>query len=150
LATLSRIDRKLNHVQALVLAPTFELALQIGHVMETMARFMPYIRIGYAVRDRIVSKRHELVKGRELTVPIVIGTPGTVEDWCQKLHVIDLKKLRLFVVDEADVMISLPGFSQICIDLIKKTVNQDCQTMLFSATYSDEVSCHSRCRHCRQ
>ncbi|CAF5050673.1 unnamed protein product, partial [Rotaria socialis] len=45
----------------------------------------------------------------------------------------------MFVIDEADVMISLPGFSQICIDLVKKTIGKDCQTMLFSATYSDEV-----------
>jgi superfamily II DNA/RNA helicase len=69
----------------------------------------------------------------------VIGTPGTVEDWCRKMKIIDLKKLRMFVIDEADVMISLPGFSQICIDLVKTTVGKDCQTMLFSATYSDEV-----------
>ena len=113
--------------------------MQIGHVMETMAKFLPHIRIAYAVRDPTISKRRELVKGQELNASIVIGTPGTVEDWCQKLKVINLKKLRLFVVDEADVMISLPGFSQICIDLVKNTVGKDCQTMLFSATYSDEV-----------
>jgi len=139
LATLSRIDQNLNYVQALVLVPTFELAIQIGHVMETMAKFLPHIRIAYAVRDPTISKRNQLVKGQELKVPIVIGTPGTVEDWCQKLKVINLKKLRVFVVDEADVMISLAGFSQICIDLVKNTVGKDCQTMLFSATYSDEV-----------
>ena len=129
----------MNYVQALVLAPTFELALQIGHVMEMMAKYLPHIRIAYAVRDPVISKRKELIKGKELEVPIVIGTPGTVEEWARKLRVINLKKLRLFVVDEADVMISLSGFSQICIDLVKNTVTKDCQTMLFSATYSDEV-----------
>ena len=46
----------------------------------------------------------------------------------------------MFIIDEADVMISLSGFSQICLELVKATVGKDCQTMLFSATYSDEVS----------
>ena len=114
--------------------------------METMAKFLPHIRIAYAVRDPVISKRHEHVKGQELTVPIVIGTPGTVEDWCRKLRIINLQKLRMFVVDEADVMISLPGFSQICIDLVKNTVGKDCQTLLFSATYSDEVCCADHLR----
>ncbi|CAF1375182.1 unnamed protein product [Rotaria sp. Silwood1] len=45
----------------------------------------------------------------------------------------------MFVTDGAVFMISLLGFSQICIDLIKNTIAKDCQTMLFSATYSDEV-----------
>ncbi len=139
MATLSRMDPNLNYVQALIVSPTFELALQIGKVIENMAKFLPHIQIAYAVRDRTISKRNEYVKGKELNVPIVIGTPGTVEDWCRKMKIIDLKKLRMFVIDEADVMISVPGFSQTCIDLVKTTVGKDCQTMLFSATYSDEV-----------
>ncbi|CAF3695144.1 unnamed protein product [Adineta steineri] len=138
LATLSRMDPNLDYVQALILSPTFELALQIGKVIENMAKFLPHIKIAYAVRDPTISKRNEYTKGKELNVPIVIGTPGTVEDWCRKMKIIDLKKLRMFVVDEADVMISLPGFSQICINL-KTVMGKDCQTMLFSATYSDEV-----------
>ena len=137
---MSRIDANLHYVQALILSPTFELALQIGKVIENMAKFLPHIQIAYAVRDPTISKRNEHIKGKELTVPIVIGTPGTVEDWCRKMKIIDLKKLRMFIIDEADVMISLSGFSQICIDLVKATVRKDCQTMLFSATYSDEVS----------
>ena len=130
------MDPNLNYVQALILSPTFELALQIGKVIENMAKFLPYIKIAYAVRDPTISKRNEYTKGKELNVPIVIGT---IEDWCRKMKIIDLKKLRMFVVDEADVMISLPGFSQICIDLVKNTMGKDWQTMLFSATYSDEV-----------
>ena len=104
-----------------------------------MAQFLPHIKIAYAVRDPKISKRNEYTKGKELDVPIVIGTPGTVEDWCKKMKIIDLQKLRVFVIDEADVMISLPGFSQICIELVKNSVGRDCQKMLFSATYSDEV-----------
>jgi ATP-dependent RNA helicase DDX19/DBP5 len=40
---------------------------------------------------------------------IVIGTPGTVLDWSTKLRVMDLKKINVFVLDEADVMIDTQG-----------------------------------------
>lgn len=40
---------------------------------------------------------------------IVIGTPGTVLDWCTKLKLIDPKKIKVFVLDEADVMIATQG-----------------------------------------
>ncbi|CAF0820620.1 unnamed protein product [Didymodactylos carnosus] len=139
LATLSRINPNVKSVQALILAPTFELALQIGSVIEKMAKFLPYITIAYAVRDITISKRDQLVRNQLLEENIVIGTPGTVEDYCRKKRVIDLKKLKVFVVDEADVMISTADFKQICIDLVKKTIDKECQTMLFSATYSDEI-----------
>ena len=39
----------------------------------------------------------------------MIGTPGTVLDWCIKQRVVDLKKVRVFVLDEADVMIDTQG-----------------------------------------
>jgi superfamily II DNA/RNA helicase len=133
------MNPNLNYVQALIVSPTFELALQIGKVIENMVKILPHIQIAYTVRDLTILKRNEYVKGKELNVTIVIGTPGTVEDWCRKMKIIDLKKLRMLVIDEADLMISLPSFSQICIDLVKIIVGKDCQTMLFSATYSDEV-----------
>lgn len=40
---------------------------------------------------------------------IVIGTPGTVLDWCLKFKFIDPKKIKVFVLDEADVMIATQG-----------------------------------------
>lgn len=45
----------------------------------------------------------------KLQEQIVIGTPGTVLDWCQKLKFIDPKKIKVFVLDEADVMIATQG-----------------------------------------
>jgi ATP-dependent RNA helicase DDX19/DBP5 len=100
-----------------------------------MAEFFPHIKIAYAIRDSTISKQ----KRKELNVPIVIGTPATVEEWCRKMKIIDLKKLRMFVINEADVMINIANFSQICIDLVQNRIRKDCQTMLFSPTYSDEV-----------
>lgn len=48
-------------------------------------------------------------RGTKLQEQIVIGTPGTVLDWCQKLKFIDPKKIKVFVLDEADVMIATQG-----------------------------------------
>ena len=50
-------------------------------------------------------------RGTEVTKQIIIGTPGTVLDWCFKRKLIDLTKIRVFVLDEADVMIDTQGFS---------------------------------------
>lgn len=48
-------------------------------------------------------------RGTRLQEQIVIGTPGTVLDWCQKLKFIDPKMIKVFVLDEADVMIATQG-----------------------------------------
>jgi ATP-dependent RNA helicase DDX19/DBP5 len=139
IAMLSRIDPAVHGAQALVLVPTFELALQIGSVIEKMAYFLPYIQIAYAVRDSSKSKRASRSRGKPLPEPIVVGTPGTVDEWCRKLRMIDLQQLRVFVVDEADVMIATQGFRANCEDLVKRINKSHCQMLLFSATYSDEV-----------
>ncbi|CAF1448762.1 unnamed protein product [Adineta steineri] len=144
IATISRIDPNIKSPQALILAPTFELALQIGSVIENIAKFLPYIQIAYAVRDQAISKRAERVRGQLLREPIVVGTPGTVEDWCRKMRIIDLQQLNVFVVDEADVMIATGDFRRNCSDLVKNLNISHCQLMLFSATYSDEVMTFAR------
>lgn len=48
-------------------------------------------------------------RGLKLEEQIVIGTPGTMLDWCSKLRFIDPKKIKVFVLDEADVMIATQG-----------------------------------------
>ncbi|CAF2230180.1 unnamed protein product [Rotaria magnacalcarata] len=143
LAILSRIDPSIPIPQALILSPTFELAMQIGSVIERMAQYLPYISIAYAVRNSPTLSSTNLVRGQLLPQPIVIGTPGTVEDWCHRRRIIDLRKLRMCCVDEADVMIATEGFQQTCVGLVKG-LNPACQMMLFSATYSDEVMAFAR------
>ncbi|CAF1421038.1 unnamed protein product [Adineta ricciae] len=139
IAMLSRIDPSIPSVQALVLVPTFELAVQIGSVVERLAQFLPYIQIAYAVRDENLSKRRNRVRNQLIEESVVIGTPGTIEEWCGRLRIIDLKKLRVFVVDEADVMIATQGFRANCVNLVNGINSSTCQMLLFSATYSDEV-----------
>ena len=48
-------------------------------------------------------------RGQKLTDHILIGTPGTMLDWAVKFKVLDMKKVDVFVLDEADVMIDTQG-----------------------------------------
>lgn len=132
LTMLSRVDPSKPYPQALCLAPTYELALQIGYVTEQMSKCMPDVKLGYAVRGNWVER------GQKVNYHIVIGTPGTVLDWCMKLKVLDPKKLDVFVLDEADVMIDTQGHQDQSVR-IQRGLRKDCQMLLFSATYDKQV-----------
>lgn len=132
LTMLSRVKPELPYAQSICLAPTYELAIQIGAVTKQMAKHMPDVKIGYAVRGERVTR------GEKVSYHIVIGTPGTMLDWCLKLRVIDLKKVQVFVLDEADVMIDTQGHQDQSIR-IQRGLSKDCQMLFFSATYDDEV-----------
>jgi ATP-dependent RNA helicase DDX19/DBP5 len=73
-------------------------------------------------------------RGSRLTEHIIIGTPGKVLDWALKFQVFDLKKLTVFVLNEADVMIATSGHQDQCIRIHKK-LSPSCQVMSFSITY---------------
>ncbi|KAK9879617.1 hypothetical protein WA026_006681 [Henosepilachna vigintioctopunctata] len=132
LAMLSKVDATLKYPQVLCLSPTYELAIQTGEVAAHMAKFCPEIEMKYAVRGE------EVPRGVKITEHIIIGTPGKVMDWALKYRVFDLKKINVFVLDEADVMIAQQGHQDQCIR-IHKELRQTCQMMFFSATYDHEV-----------
>jgi superfamily II DNA/RNA helicase len=113
--------------------------MQIGSVIEKLAQYLPYIKIAYAVRDPTISKRANRIDGQILPEPIAIGTLGTVEDWCCRLRVINLSQLRICCIDEADFMIVTNNFQQTCVNIVLDLNRSNCQIMLFSATYSDEM-----------
>ncbi|XP_059474536.1 DEAD-box helicase Dbp80 [Neocloeon triangulifer] len=132
LAMLSRVDLNQNHPQVLCLAPTYELALQIGEVATKMAQFLPAMKIVFAVRGE------DRPRGTRLTDHIIIGTPGKVLDWGVKYKFFDLSKIRVFVLDEADVMIATQGHQDQSFR-IHKYLPSTCQVMFFSATYEQQV-----------
>ncbi|XP_005799028.1 ATP-dependent RNA helicase DDX19B-like [Xiphophorus maculatus] len=132
LAMLSHVNPDNTWTQCLCVAPTYELALQIGQVIEQMGKFCPNVKLAYAIRGNRM-ERH--VKLQE---QIVIGTPGTILDWCTKYKLIDPQKITMFVLDEADVMIAMQGHRDQSIR-IHRLLNKDCQMLLFSATFEDSV-----------
>merc|ERR1712179_768913 len=76
--------------------------------------------------------------GSKISENIIIGTPGKVLDWSIKFKFFDLKKITVFVLDEADVMIATQGHQDQSIR-IHKNLGPHCQMLLFSATYDQAV-----------
>ncbi|NXN10697.1 DDX25 helicase, partial [Indicator maculatus] len=132
LAMLSRVNAAEKHPQCLCLAPTYELALQIGQVIERLGQYCTDTRVTYAIRGNRVRQ------GTVSKEQIVVGTPGTTLDWCFKLKVVDLQRIRLFVLDEADIMIDTQGLSYQSIR-IQRALPKSCQMLLFSATFRERV-----------
>ncbi|TBR39964.1 MULTISPECIES: DEAD/DEAH box helicase [Dyella] len=128
LPILSRIDLKPGKPQALVLAPTRELAIQVAEAFQRYAAHMPGLQVlpiygGQSYGPQL----HALKRG----VQIVVGTPGRVIDHLDR-GTLDLSELRFLVLDEADEMLRM-GF----IDDVEKVLQAtppERQVALFSAT----------------
>src|SRR5665811_1222274 len=104
---LSRIDLTQKTPQALILAPTRELALQVAEAVSTYARHLPGLHVlpiyggqSYGVQ----------LAGLRRGAHVVVGTPGRVIDHLQK-GTLDLTELRFLVLDEADEMLAM-GFQE--------------------------------------
>merc|ERR1712141_647555 len=132
IAILQQIDISLRETQALVLAPTRELAQQIQKVMIALGDYMEaqcHACIGGTnVREDIA----RLSSG----VHVVVGTPGRVFDMINR-RALNTRHIKMFVLDEADEMLSR-GFKDQIYDVFK-TLNEDIQVILLSATMPIDV-----------
>ena len=132
LLSRSKPSKGKHHVKALILTPTRELAAQVGESVGLYGKHLPFkstiIFGGVKINPQIVALR----KG----VDIVIATPGRLLDHLAQ-KTIDLSHVNFFILDEADRMLDM-GF----INDIRKVLEvlpKQKQTLLFSATYSDEI-----------
>jgi ATP-dependent RNA helicase DeaD len=129
LPVLSNLDPyETKKPQALVLAPTRELALQVCEAFEKYAAQLPNIRVlpvygGQGYGPQLTALRRG--------VHVVVGTPGRIMDHLDK-GTLDLSELKFLVLDEADEMLSM-GFSE-DIETILADTPDDKQVALFSAT----------------
>ena len=132
IGTLSTLDKSLRECQALILAPTRELAQQIQKVVVALGDYMD-VTIhacvgGTAVRDDI--------RTLQAGVHIVVGTPGRVYDMINR-RALRLEAIRQFFLDEADEMLSR-GFKDQIYDIFK-FLPESVQVCLFSATMPLDV-----------
>ncbi|XP_050024950.1 DEAD-box helicase Dbp80 [Dermacentor andersoni] len=132
LASLSRVEEEQRYPQVLILSPTYELAIQTGEVAKRMAQFCTRITFCYAVRGVTFSQ------GEKIEDQVILGTPGKIIDWAFKFKFFDLSRIKVFVLDEADIMIAQQGHHDQSIR-IHKRLSPNCQMMLFSATYDKDV-----------
>jgi ATP-dependent RNA helicase RhlB len=120
--------------QALIIAPTRELAVQIFHEAERLGKFTGFRFLAVYGGIDYEKQRTTLAKG----VDILIGTPGRLIDYF-KQHVYSLKRTRFLIIDEADRMFDM-GFIDDLRYLLKKLPDYTKrQSMLFSATLSYRV-----------
>ncbi|GAA3770020.1 DEAD/DEAH box helicase [Microbacterium kribbense] len=128
LPVLERLDLTQKTPQALVLAPTRELALQVCEAFESYASHMKGVHVlpvyggqGYGVQLSALRRG----------VHIVVGTPGRIMDH-QAKGTLDLSQLKYLVIDEADEMLKM-GFAEDVEQILAQTP-EDKQVALFSAT----------------
>ncbi len=132
LPLLNNINPSKKYVQALVMAPTRELAQQVGDAL-----------ISYSGDNKgsvlVVyggASYHQQINGIRKGAKVIVGTPGRLLDLIRQ-GAIKLDKLRTLVLDEADEMLSM-GFIDDIKEIIEKTPESR-QTMLFSATLSKRI-----------
>ncbi|GAA5992013.1 hypothetical protein JCM10908_000698 [Rhodotorula pacifica] len=134
LTMLSRIDMDLKAPQAICIAPSRELAMQILQVVQRMGEYTP-VECFFAGKD-------SWTKGMpKLTQQVIIGTPGTMIDMVTKGRILDLREVKVFVLDEADNMLESGsmGDQSITLKNLITKMAKDPQIVLFSATFADVV-----------
>ncbi|KAL8889905.1 MAG: hypothetical protein Q9205_003021 [Flavoplaca limonia] len=117
--------------QAMVLAPSRELARQIHGVIQIMGRYVE----GLQIASSIPADRDS--RGKFLDGQVVVGTPGTTMDLIKK-RLIDPRGIKVLVLDEADNMLDQQGLGDQCLR-VKKMLPPNIQVVLFSATFPDNV-----------
>jgi ATP-dependent RNA helicase DbpA len=130
---LHKLNPTLFAVQALVLCPTRELADQVANELRRLARFADNIKVltltgGVPMRPQIASLEHG--------AHIVVGTPGRIRDHLGR-GTIDLARVQTLVLDEADRMVDM-GFYEEIAGIVSACPARR-QTLLFSATYPDDI-----------
>src|SRR3954471_22818915 len=133
LPILSRLDLSQKEPQALVLAPTRELAVQVAEAFEKYAVDLPGVHVlpiyggqGYGVQLSALRRG----------VHVVVGTPGRIMDHLEK-GTLDLTRLRFLVLDEADEMLNM-GFAE-DVETILSDTPESKQVALFSATMPAQI-----------
>jgi ATP-dependent RNA helicase DeaD len=119
-------------LQGMVLAPTRELAQQVAEEMILLQGNQGLsIMTVYGGTDL-----EKQAKGLESGVDVIVGTPGRVMDMSERGH-LDLSKIEIFCLDEADRMLDM-GFLPDILWILERTTSRE-QTLLFSATFPQEI-----------
>lgn len=116
--------------QALCVTPTRELAIQIvDKAVAPMAANMTGLQIVLGIAGA--------EQRSKIQAHLIVGTPGKIVDWLKRKQLVT-SAIKVFVLDEADNMVDLGGH-RANVQLIKKQMPRSCQTLLFSATFPEEV-----------
>jgi ATP-dependent RNA helicase DeaD len=132
------IDESLQHTQAVVLAPTRELAIQIGEELRKLAKYLPGITVATIYGGASYGRQFDDLKSGG---QVVVGTPGRVLDHIGR-GTLKLDSVDYLILDEADRMLDM-GFLP-DVERILRRIPRDRQTALFSATVPTVIRILSR------
>ncbi len=132
LPLLNNLEPGRRHVQALILAPTRELALQVSKAIDEYGKHMRVSVLSVYGGQSYMTQINSLKRG----VDVVVGTPGRLMDLMRRKS-LDLSHVRTVVLDEADEMLSM-GFVD-DIETILAETPETRQTALFSATLPTQI-----------
>ena len=126
--SLERVNTKKNMIQAVLLVPTRELALQTSQVAKTLGK---HLGLEIMVSTGGTTLKDDILRLGQ-TVHMLVGTPGRILDLASK-GIADLSQCTTFVMDEADKLLS-PEFTPVMEQLLG-FLPRERQVMLFSATF---------------
>ena len=138
LPILELLDDNSGNVQAIILSPTRELAVQIGKNIEDFCKYQKKIQVTTVYGG---SSMEQQIKSLKRGSQIVVGTPGRTVDLINR-RALKLGNVQWLVLDEADEMLNM-GFKEE-LDKVLEATPDTKQTLLFSATFPKEVEAIAR------
>lgn len=134
IGVLQKINTEINKTQAMIMAPTRELAKQIYDVITSIGAMIKNIRFHLLIGGTSTDEdAHNL---KTIMPHIIVGCPGRVYDMMRRNHIVS-KDINLLVLDEADEMLSV-GFKDQIYNIFQY-LNSNIQVGLFSATMPNEL-----------
>ena len=125
--TIQRVDPNVQKLQAIVLCPTRELAIQAALELRKIAKYIEGLRVLPVYGGQEIGRQIRALPGTQ----IIVGTPGRVMDHMNR-STIKLDEVKMVVLDEADEMLNM-GFRE-DMEVILGAIPGEHQTALFSAT----------------
>jgi ATP-dependent RNA helicase DeaD len=138
LPILELLDTNSNNVQAIILSPTRELAVQIGNNIKDFCKYLKDVNVTTVYGG---SSMEEQIRSLKRGSQIVVGTPGRTVDLINR-RALKLGDVKWLVLDEADEMLNM-GFKDE-LDKVLEATPDTKQTLLFSATFPREVESIAR------
>jgi len=133
LPMLEKVNPKSKKVQAIILCPTRELAVQVTEEIRKFNKYQEGIKCLAVYGGQSIDTQIKMLKKG---VQVIVGTPGRVMDHMRR-KTLKLDNVNMVVLDEADEMLNM-GFEE-DIETILKDVPEDRQTLLFSATMNKRI-----------
>ena len=138
LPILELLDSSQSNVQAIILSPTRELAVQIGNNIKDFCKYLPDVKVATVYGG---SSMEDQIRALKRGAQIVVGTPGRTVDLIKR-RALKLGNVQWLVLDEADEMLNM-GFKDE-LDKVLEATPESKQTLLFSATFPREVEAIAR------